>query len=93
MDLTYHTELRELNELNAARLEAHVSQQLAEAKHQLRREVAELRSEVREGFANARADSAALEARIVSRLVRWMFVFWTGTTITLLGAIFAITRL
>ena len=36
---------------------------------------------------------AQMEARMTGRLLRWMFVFWTGTTITLLGAMFAITRL
>ncbi len=104
MDVTYRTQLRELNELNAARFEAHVSHELGEAKHELRQEIAEVRREIselllevrtetREGFANVKADAAALEARLTSRLLRWMFVFWTGTTITLLGAIFAISQL
>ncbi len=36
---------------------------------------------------------AELENRLTSRLLRWMFVFWTGTTITLLGAMFAMLKL
>ncbi len=40
-----------------------------------------------------RKEMAEMETRITGRLLRWMFVFWTGTTITMLGAMFAITRL
>ena len=40
-----------------------------------------------------RAGFAELENRLTSRLIRWMFVFWTGSTITLLGAMFAMLKL
>jgi hypothetical protein len=36
---------------------------------------------------------AQMETRMTRRLLGWMFVFWTGTTITLLGSVFAILRL
>jgi len=75
MDLTYRSELRDLNELNVARFEARLDQRLGEVK-----------TEMRVGFAE-------LESRLTSRLIRWMFLFWTGTTITLLGVAFAIMRL
>ena len=86
MDLTYRSELRDLNELNVARFEARLDQCVGEVKTELRQEMAALRTEMRVGFAE-------LESRLTSRLIRWMFLFWTGTTITLLGVAFAITRL
>lgn len=97
MDLTYRAELRELNELNFSRLEARLDlrvgevrtellRKMGELETRLRQEIGDLRSEIRAGFAE-------LESRLTSRLVRWMFVFWTGTTITLLGAMFAMLKL
>jgi hypothetical protein len=86
MDLTYRAELRELNELNFSRLEARLDLRVGQVETRLRQEIGELRSEMRAGFAE-------LESRLTSRLLRWMFVFWTGTTITLLGAMFAMLKL
>ncbi|HEX9728598.1 MAG TPA: hypothetical protein VGA37_08845 [Gemmatimonadales bacterium] len=32
-------------------------------------------------------------AELKAELIRWMFVFWAGTTFTVLGVVFAIVRL
>ena len=93
MDLTYRSELRDLNELNVTRFEARLEQGVGEVKTELRREIAALRTETQVGFTEIRVGFAELESRLTSRLIRWMFLFWTGTTITLLGVAFAITRL
>jgi hypothetical protein len=115
MDLTYRSQLHELNELNFARFDAKLEQRIAEVKAELREEMADLKTELlqavsemgsalRQEMAQANADlrkemaqgNADLRKEISasnSRLIRWMFVFWTGTTVTLLGAMFAITRL
>jgi hypothetical protein len=61
-------ELRELNELNFSRIDA----RLAEVA--MRADLAELRQEVRVGFAD-------LEKRFERRfgdLIKWSFVFWVG---------------
>ena len=42
---------------------------------------ADLRTERRTGLAALRAD-----------LIKWMFIFWTGTTVTLLGTMLALLR-
>ncbi|MBA3317404.1 MAG: hypothetical protein H0T50_04855, partial [Gemmatimonadales bacterium] len=47
MDLTYRTDLRELNELNFARFDAKLEQRLAELRATLRQEIADLRAELR----------------------------------------------
>jgi hypothetical protein len=46
VDLTYRTDLRELNELNFARFEAKLEQRLVELGAEVRQEIAELRAEL-----------------------------------------------
>ncbi len=46
VDLTYRTDLRELNELNFARFDAKIEQRLAEFDARLRTELATLRTEL-----------------------------------------------
>ena len=79
MDLTYRTDLRELNELNFARFDAKLEQRLAELRAELREEIAELRTEMRTGLHSLRAD-----------LLRWMFGFWVSTVLTLGGLMVAL---
>ena len=115
MDLTYRSQLHELNELNFARFDAKLEQRIAEVKAELREEMADLKTELlreiselgsalrqemsgmgsalRQEMAQANADLRKEIAESTARLIRWMFVFWTGTTVTLLGAMFAISRL
>jgi hypothetical protein len=83
VDLTYRTDLRELNELNFARFDAKLEQRLAELRAELRQEMvelgAELRTELRTGLHSLRAD-----------LLRWMFGFWVTTVLTLGGLMVAL---
>jgi len=74
VDATYRAELRELNELNFARFDAKLEQRIAEVKAELRQEVASLRTEMRGGFGDLRAD-----------LLKWMFLYWAGTALTVIG--------
>jgi hypothetical protein len=46
VDLTYRTDLRELNELNFARFDAKLEQRLAELRAEFRQELAELRTDL-----------------------------------------------
>ena len=70
MDLTYRTDLRELNELNFARFDAKLELRLAELRSELRGELGELRA----GLAGLKTE-----------LVKWMFLFWVGTAVTVIG--------
>ena len=56
VDLTYRTELRELNELNYARFDAKLEQRLAELRAELRQEIADLRAALREEMSELRAE-------------------------------------
>jgi chromosome segregation ATPase len=92
VDATYRSELRELNELNFARFDAKLEQRIAEVKAELREEIATLRAdlsaEMHEGFASLRTEIASLRteaASLRSELVKWMFLFWAGTALTVIG--------
>jgi hypothetical protein len=78
VDLSYRTDLRELNELNFARFDAKLEQRLAELRAELRQEIEQLRTELRTGLHSLRAD-----------LLRWMFGFWVSTVLMLGGLMVA----
>ena len=85
VDATYRADLRELNDRNWARFEAKLEQRLAELK-------AELRTEFHAGLGELRAEVHALRGEIVAQLaaqkadlVKWMFLFWVGTALTVVG--------
>jgi hypothetical protein len=74
VDATYRADLRELNELNFARFDAKLEQRLAELRAELRGEIAGLRGELLGALAGLKTE-----------LVKWMFLFWVGTAVTVIG--------
>ncbi|HEX6107392.1 MAG TPA: hypothetical protein VFZ26_17520 [Gemmatimonadales bacterium] len=97
VDLTYRSELRELNELNFARFDARLEQRLAELRAELRGEIAELRAEMRGEIAGLRAEMRtgfqelrAEVERVRAELLRWMFGFWVSTLIGIAGLLIAL---
>ena len=97
VDLTYRTELRELNDLNFARFDAKVGERMAELRASIE---ATLRSEMDTRFAAVRSDMDARFARVDQRfetvldqvrdtktsMIKWMFGFWVGTALIILGS-------
>jgi hypothetical protein len=78
VDATYRSELKELNELNFARFEAKLEQRTAE-----------LRAEVREGF--ARVDRRFAESE--TKLTKQLFSFWIAQAATTAGLVFGVVKL
>lgn len=78
VDATYRADLRELNEANFARFDAKLDQR-----------VAELRGEMQTGFAQLRPEMSALR----SELIKWMFIFWTGSAVTAAGLVLVVVGL
>jgi hypothetical protein len=74
VDTTYRGDLRGLNELNFARFDAKLEQRLAET-------TAALRTEIRTGLADQRAD-----------MIKWMFLFWVGNVATTAGLVFGLAH-
>jgi len=85
MDTTYRSDLRELNDVNFARFDAKLEQRLAQFESKLEQRLTEstaaLRTEIRTGLADQRAD-----------LIKWMFAFWVGNVATTAGVVFALAH-
>jgi len=77
VDLTYRTDLRELNELNFARFDAKLEQRLAELRAEFRTEIEQVRLDV---------------AQVRIGLLRWMFGFWVTTLLGIAGLLIALQQ-
>jgi hypothetical protein len=89
VDATYRTDLRELNELNFARFDARLEQQLAELRTEIRTGAAELRTEMHTGLARLEGGLLARIALAESRQTRLTLAVWIAT----LGAVAALIKL
>lgn len=78
VDATYRSDLRELNELNFARFDAKLEQRLAE-----------LRADMREGFARVDQRFAEFETKLTNRL----FAFWVTQAATTVGLVLGVVKL
>jgi hypothetical protein len=90
VDLTYRTDLRELNELNFARFDAKLEQRLAELRASLRTEIAELRASLRTEIAELRLEFRTDLHQVRTELLRWMFGFWVTTLLGIAGLLIAL---
>src|SRR5438093_144257 len=68
VDVTYRSDLRELNEMNFVRFEAKLDQRLAERDAKWDQRFADLRVEM---------------GKMKVELIRWMFAFWIGQVVAL----------
>jgi hypothetical protein len=83
VDLTYRTDLRELNDLNFARFDAKLEQRLAELR-------SDLLVELRTGLQQVRSDAHTELQQVRTELLRWMFGFWVTTLLSIGGLLVAI---
>ena len=89
MDLTYQTQLRATNDLNWERFKAELHSHGMELRAEMHALKTELRAEMHGGLDGLRKELAQQDARhhadissVRSSLIKWMFVFWTGTMLT-----------
>jgi hypothetical protein len=99
VDLAYRSDLRELNEVNFARFDAKLEQPFAEQDAKWEARFAQLEAKMDARFAQLEAKMDARFAqydvkleRFKSDLVKWMFLFWTGSVIAQTGLLFALLR-
>jgi hypothetical protein len=85
VDATYRADLKELNDLNFARFDAKLEQRIAQLDAKMDRQMAELRAEVRalEQRFEGRLESSL--ATLKADIIKWMFLFWVGTALTVIG--------
>ena len=99
---TQRSELRELNDLSFARIDARFGEARADLDLRFARvdtRLTELRAELDLRFAHVDTRFATLEKTLVehierrfSDLIKWAFVFWVGSTVTLVVALAALAR-
>ncbi|HMV30555.1 MAG: hypothetical protein U0104_12695 [Gemmatimonadales bacterium] len=96
VDATYRQELREHNDLNWGRVEARIGQTEARMESRMAEMETRLRSEFQQGLTalearthqeltGLRADMDVSLERLRSDLLKWMFLFWVGTALTVIG--------
>ena len=104
VDATYRADLRELNELNFARFDAKLEQRLAqmearwdkrfvELEARIERRFVELEARIEQLRTDFRAELHVAIAASETRMIRWMFMFWTGNLVAMAGIVFAVMRL
>jgi ABC-type phosphate transport system auxiliary subunit len=89
VDAAYRTDLRELNELNFARFDAKLEQRAAELDAKWERRWAQLDAKLDQRVAELRSELRELKAE----LLKWMFVFVAGGTLTVLSVMIALLKL
>ncbi len=96
VDLTYQTQLKEINELNWERFKATLLAEGAAIRSELRGEMragfAELRTEIVGVREQLRGEMGGLRTEMATmraNLLRWMFIYWMGSVIGLGGLVFA----
>lgn len=87
-------ELRDEMHREFAQVRAELASGLADVRTEMRAGLTDVRTEMRTGFADARAEVASgfarqdmLRAEESARLLKWMFLFWASSTLTILGLI------
>jgi hypothetical protein len=99
VDATYKAELKETNELNWERFKATLHEEIsllrAELHEQisslraesssLRVESTSLRAELRGEMAALRSDIRAEMKAMQTDLMKWMFIYWSGTVAAIIG--------
>jgi hypothetical protein len=92
VDATYKSDLKETNELNWERFKAtlhgessSLREEMALLRGELRAEMASLRGELREEIASVRGDHRTEMKAMQSNLMKWMFIYWSGTVAAMIG--------
>ena len=93
VDATYRSDLKELNERNFARFVAKMNQRFAESDARWEHRLAELEIKWEHRTADLEVRWTGQIADLKTSLIKWMFVFWVRTTVTVLGTTLAILKL
>jgi len=95
VDLAYRDDLRQLNDANFRRLEAKLDLFRAE----IRQEMAEVKLEIRSEMSALREENTGLRGdmdrgfeRLRSDMLKWMFLFWATSLLTMVGILVTVIR-
>ncbi|HTS87482.1 MAG TPA: hypothetical protein VMG41_03240 [Gemmatimonadales bacterium] len=90
VDATYRQELREQNDLNWARVEARIGQAEASLRSEFNQGLARVETRIGQVEASLRSDFGVGLEQLRSDLLKWMFFFWIGTALTVIGVVAAL---
>ncbi|MDP9177420.1 MAG: CCDC90 family protein [Gemmatimonadota bacterium] len=96
VDATYKADLKETNELNWERFKATLHEEISSLRSELLGEISSLRSELRGEISSLRGelrgDMSSLRGELRSEmkamqadLMKWMFIYWSGTVAAIIG--------
>ena len=96
MDATYKADLKETNELNWERFKATLHEEISLLRGELRGEISSLRSELlgeisslrgelRGEMSSQRGDLRSEMKAMQTDLMKWMFIYWSGTVAAIIG--------
>ena len=91
-DEAYRADLYRVNEVNFLRFDARLEQRLAEFRAEVVQRIAAFESSIERRMADFEVKIEARLGRMESRMLRWMFTFWTGQLLALAGLLFLILR-
>lgn len=100
-ELAHEYEKIELRfERKLSEVEARLLKEIAAVKNELKLDIANLRSELKSDIEASRLEFKSDNDRIrieaeknKADLIKWMFLFWIGTVITILGGLFGFLKL
>ena len=92
VDATYQQQLRELNDLNWERFKAELRATVAESEARLSERIVNVRAELLAIIAESEARLNQKFSDLRSDMMKWMFIYWSGTILSLGGLMIALLR-
>jgi ABC-type phosphate transport system auxiliary subunit len=92
VDATYRADLRELNELNFARFDAKLEQRVAQLDAKLEQRTSQLEAKLDQRIFQLESKLEAKIGSLRAELIKWMFIFWAGTVIPVVGMVALLSR-
>ena len=92
VDSDYKSDLRELNDRNWERFRGELGSHRSEVRAELATILGEF-GQLRAEFGQFRAEIQSALAAQRSELIKWMFIFWSGTVIPVVGMLIAVIAL
>lgn len=92
VDATYRADLRQLNELNFARFDAKLEQRASQLQSMIEQRTSQLESKFEQRISQLESKLEAKIGALRAELIKWMFIFWAGTVIPVVGMVALLTR-
>jgi len=92
VDATYRADLRQFNELNFARFDVKLEQRVSQLESKLEQRTAQVESKLEQRISQLESKLETKIGTLRAELIKWMFIFWAGTVIPVVGMVALLTR-